>query len=254
MAVNRGTARYRVELARPDQVREAQRLRYRVFAEELGARLADAGEGLDRDGFDDFCRHLLVRDTLTGRSVASTRVLDEAGARAAGGYYSLGEFDMGSVLNLRGRFIEVGRTCVDPAYRNGAVIATLWQGIGEQIGLHGADYLFGCASVPFRDDPVMGRAVVRQIMRRHLSPTVRVHPRHPLGAADAPDAERMPRLPALIRTYLSLGARACGAPCWDPDFGVADVFMLLNLSELNPRFARHFLPGVVAPPREVAVA
>jgi len=255
MAMDDGNVRYRVEIARPEQIGEAQRLRYRIFAEELGARLAHADEQLDRDEFDEHCRHLLVRDLTTGRLVAGTRVLDQAGACAAGRFYSQGEFEMADVLSLPGRFVEVGRTCVDPGYRNGAVIATLWQGIAGLIRHWHIDYLFGCASVPFNGaGDTFGHAVIRQLMERHLDTDIRARPLEPLAPRAALPAGLSPRMPPLLRTYVNLGARACGAPCWDPTFGVADVLMLLDLRQLNPRFARHFLPGFAAAPREPAFA
>lgn len=237
------STRYRVEVAGSDQIIAVQRLRYRVFARELGAKLPHADEGLDRDEFDPHCQHLIVRDLTSGRIVASTRILDEDGAARTGRFYSGSEFRLDNILDLPGRRIEVGRTCVDPAFRNGAVIATLWQGIGQLIGAHGVDYLFGCASVSLAEGRGYAEAIIRRLMQKHLAPeTRRVTPLRVLPRLDASLEDTAPRMPPLLRTYVNLGAKACGEPCWDPDFGVADVFMLLDLRQLNPRFARHFLP------------
>ena len=237
------STRYRVELAGPDQIIAVQRLRYRIFAQELGARLPHADEGLDRDEFDPHCQHLIVRDLTSGRIVASTRVLNEDGATRMGRFYSGSEFNLDNILCLPGRRIEVGRTCVDPAFRNGAVIATLWQGIGRLIGEQGVDYLFGCASVSLAEGRELAEAIIRRLMQKHLaSETRRVTPLRVLPRPDSSLRDIVPRMPPLLRTYVNLGAKACGEPCWDPDFGVADVFMLLDLRQLNPRFARHFLP------------
>lgn len=247
--------RYRVEVAGPGQIAAVQRLRYRIFAEELGARLPDAEQGLDRDEFDPHCQHLVVRDLATGRIVASTRVLDESGAARTGRFYSAGEFVLDNILSLPGRRVEIGRTCVDPAFRNGAVIATLWQGIGQLIGTQGVDYLFGCASVSLSGGREFAEAIIRRILDKHLAPeNMRVRPLHTLPRLDAKLDDVVPRMPPLLRTYVNLGARACGEPCWDPEFGVADIFMLLDLRELNPRFARHFLPSLTPPAHDPRVA
>lgn len=240
------SARYRVEVASPEQIVDVQRLRYRIFAQELGAKLPHESEGIDRDEFDPHCQHLIVRDLTTGHIVASTRVLNESGAVRTGGFYSSTEFELDKILGLAGRRVEIGRTCVDPAFRNGAVIATLWQGIGQLIGEQSVDYLFGCASVSLADGRENAEAIIRQIMGKHLAPeTQRVKPLHTLPRLDTHLEGIVPRMPPLLRTYVNLGAKACGEPCWDPDFGVADIFMLLDLRHLNPRFARHFLPTLV---------
>jgi putative hemolysin len=144
--------RFRVGLAyTPAEVLETQRLRYRVFAEEMGAQIKDGGQRIDRDWLDHFCHHLLVRDTETGQVVASTRLITDAQAQAAGGFYSAQEFDLRNILALPGRKLEVGRTCVHPDYRSGAVIALLWAGLAEFVRERGFAWLFGCASIELND-------------------------------------------------------------------------------------------------------
>lgn len=248
-------ARFDTRIATTDaEIAESQRLRYRVFADELGAHIDDGGSGLDRDGFDDFCRHLLVRDTLTGAVVASTRLLSDDQAARAGGFYSASEFDLEMIHSLPGRVLEVGRTCVDADYRNGAVIATLWGGIARIITSEGFDYLFGCASISLEDGGAHAHAMLDTLRARHLAPLRHhVRPYHVLPRADRAHTGAI-RMPPLLKAYVSLGAKACGEPYWDADFACADVFMLLNVSELNPRYARHFLKrsDTAAPRRAVA--
>lgn len=224
-----------------DEILESQRLRYRIFAGELGAQIDSGVEGVDRDAFDPWCRHLLVRDTETGRIVACTRILTDDQAPNAGGFYSSGEFDLAMIDALPGRVMEIGRTCVDPEYRNGAVIATLWQGIAAHVTSQGFDYLFGCASIGLEDGGAQAHAILQQIRGKYLAPDYqRVRPYYPLPAVDGRAADKV-KMPPLLKAYLSLGAKACGEAYWDRDFNCADVFMLLNVSDLNPRYARHFL-------------
>src|SRR5262245_6267873 len=109
----------------PAEVRAAQRLRYRVFAEEMGARLASRDEQIDRDIFDPYCEHLLVREGDTGEVVGTYRILTSAQAKRIGGFYSEEEFDLTRFGPLRDRLVEVGRSCVHPDYRSGATIALL---------------------------------------------------------------------------------------------------------------------------------
>lgn len=235
-------ARFVVSFAQHEsEVLESQRLRYRIFAVELGAQIDSGTDGVDRDPYDPWCRHLLVRDTETGRIVACTRVLTDDQAPNAGGFYSSGEFDLAMIDALPGRVMEIGRTCVDPDYRNGAVIATLWQGIAAHVTSQGFDYLFGCASIGLEDGGAQAHAILQQIRGKHLSPEYqRVRPFYPLPAVDGRASDKV-RMPPLLKAYLNLGAKACGEAYWDRDFNCADVFMLLNVSDLNPRYARHFL-------------
>ena len=235
-----------VELASQDaEVREAQALRYRVFGEELGARLKVGSAGLDVDELDGYCHHLLVRESKTGQVVGCTRLLTDDEARRFGRFYSEGEFDLGPIPNLRGRLLEVGRTCIAPQYRQGSAIAVLWSGLAGFVYIHGIDYLFGCASIPLGENDVQAAAMMNRIRRLALSDeTLRVMPREPLRTTQAPDDVLDAPLPALLKAYIRLGAKACGEPCRDADFGVADVLMLLDVNELNPTYSRHFLERV----------
>jgi len=235
-----------VELASQEaEVREAQALRYRVFGQELGARLRAGSAGLDVDELDGHCHHLLVREAKTGQVVGCTRLLTDDEARRVGRFYSEGEFDLGPIPNLRGRLLEVGRTCIAPQYRQGSAIAVLWSGLAGFIYLHGIDYLFGCASIPLGENDVQAAAMMNRIRRLAMSDeTVRVTPREPLRTTQAPDDVLDAPLPALLKAYIRLGAKACGEPCRDADFGVADVLMLLDVNELNPTYSRHFLERV----------
>ena len=234
--------RFEVRFAQTDdEIRATQRLRYRIFAGELGAQIDGGEEGIDSDQFDAYCRHLMVRDCDSGEIVACTRILTDEQADKAGGFYSESEFDMEMIRALPGRVMEIGRTCVAAEYRSGGVIATLWQGIAETITREGYDYLFGCASIGLEDGGASAHAILETIRGKYLTETSqRVRPYYPLPVADR-RPEGNVRMPPLLKAYVSLGAKACGEAYWDRDFNCADVFMLLNVSDLNPRYARHFL-------------
>jgi putative hemolysin len=230
------------QLARePQAVREAQRLRWQVFAGELGAKLHSPEPGLDQDGLDEHCEHLLVRETRTGEVVACTRLLFGYRAAEAGGFYSQREFDMKSILLLPGRILEVGRTCVRADRRAGGAISVLWSGISKIISSCGTDYLIGCASIPMDDGGAQAHAVMRRLRAEHLTPeNLRVQPRRSLPDSRG-EAPTDAALPPLLKAYLRLGARIGGEAFWDPDFHCADVFILLEPRRMNPRYARHFL-------------
>jgi len=247
LPVKRGQRLF-VELAtEPAAVREAQALRYRVFGEEMGARLNGSHAGLDQDEFDESCQHMLVRETRSGRVVGCTRLLDDTGARRVGRFYSESEFELTPIKALPGRLLEVGRTCIAAEYRCGAAIAVLWSGIAGFIHLHRIDYLFGCASVPLGENDFQAAAIFNRLRREALAEArFHVRPRLPLNDVGAADDVLDAPLPALLKAYVHLGALVCGEPCRDPDFGVADVLMLLDVARLNPVYSRHFLERVGA--------
>jgi putative hemolysin len=223
------------------EVREAQRLRYKVFAEEMRARLPSREPGIDCDSFDPYCDHLLVRDTSTNEVVGTYRVLSGSQAKRLGRLYSDEEFDLVRLAHLRDRMVEVGRSCVHADYRNGATIALLWSGLGEYMVEHGYDYLIGCASISMADGGHVAASVYNRIRQTHLSPVeYRAFPRCPLPL-EALNGTLAAATPPLIKGYLRLGAYVCGEPAWDPDFNTADLLILLPLSRLTPRYRKHFL-------------
>lgn len=240
--INARTRRFTAVIA-PDAetIRAAQALRYRVFAEEMGARLHSPEPGLDIDPIDAYCDHLVVYDTHCEKLVGCTRLLRDDQAGRLGRFYSESEFDLDGVLSLPGRFLEVGRTCVDSSYRGGLVIASLWTELAAYTRRHGFDYLMGCASIPPGPSGFAVDAVYRHIEAEQLGPaSLGVAPKHPVPAWKRCQRDES-GIPPLLQAYLRLGAKVCGAPCWDEDFNVMDVFILLQLERLETRYERHFI-------------
>ncbi|MBS1184875.1 MAG: hypothetical protein H6R09_476 [Proteobacteria bacterium] len=234
--------RYHVSLAVDDsEIREAQRLRYAVFAEEMGARLPSVLAGHDVDLYDPFCDHLLVRELGSGEVVGTYRILPPDAAQCVGSYYSEQEFDLTRLNFLRPRMAELGRSCVHPAHRSGGLIARLWLGLADYMTRYGYDYLVGCASIGMADGGHVAASVYRQLTANHLAPIEwRATPRHRLPVESLDEGQTVV-LPPLIKGYTRLGAMVCGEPAWDPDFNTADLLMLLPLAQLNRSYARRFI-------------
>jgi putative hemolysin len=239
---DRNEARLHVRLAAtPDDVRAAQRLRYREFAEEMGARLHTAEPGIDADRFDAHCAHLIVCRSDDDEVVGCYRILTNAAAERAGGYYAQTEFDLTRILPLPGRTIEIGRSCVHPRYRSGAAIGLLWKGLARFIVAHGIDYLIGCASIPLATGTLRAQLIYERLARTHLaSPAHHTFPRVPLPRIQLTGVEPAVDVPPLISAYLRAGAQICGEPAWDPVFNVADLFILLRTDAMTARYRRHF--------------
>lgn len=229
-------------------LRAAQALRHDVFVHELGAQLRPprgTPPGLDADLFDPFCEHLLVRlsgpDGEPGDVIGTYRVLTPDAARRVGSLYSDTEFDLTRLRTLRPGMAELGRSCVHPAHRDGGVILALWAALARFMDANGLQSMVGCASVGMRDGGHEAANLWRVLQRDHLAPIERqVRPRLPLPV-EALDDGRDAEPPALLKGYLRCGARVLGAPAWDPDFHTADFPVLLMLSDLPPRYRRHFL-------------
>jgi len=237
-----GAARYSLLVASgTDEVVAAQRLRHQVFAEEMGAKLDTLHPGLDVDRFDEFCDHLVVRDDNTGEIVGTYRMLPPERAAAAGTLYADTEFELGNLTPLRGSLVETGRSCVHPDHRAGGVVSLVWAGIARYMLLSGHRYLAGCASVPLADGGSYAAGVWDTIRAKHYAPeNLRVMPLHPWQDEDVPRPSRAV-LPPLLKGYTRLGAKVCGPPAHDVDFGVADFFTLLDLHNVDERYLKYFL-------------
>jgi len=228
-----------------DEVRQAQRLRYRVFAEEMGARLDTWVEGHDVDVFDDYCEHLLVRDLDSGDVVGTYRVLTPTQAGRIGSTYSDTEFDLTRLRHLRDRMVELGRSCVHPDHRHGGVILALWGALAEFMVRNRLDTMIGCASIPMLHNGMvsgdLAASIWHQVKQAHLAPIeYHVRPRLPLPLERLDGSLRV-EPPALIKGYLRLGAKVLGPPAWDPDFNTADLPMLMRIGDLPARYRKHFL-------------
>jgi putative hemolysin len=234
------------------EVRAAQRLRYAIFAGEMGARLTTlpgTAAGCDADRFDAYCDHLLVHvvDPLgeePPQLVGTYRVLRPDGARRAGGYYSESEFDLAPLRSLYPSAVELGRACVDAAWRTGGVIMALWSELGSYMLRHRLDTMFGCASIAVADGGVQARRIWRNVSASHLAaPEWQLRPLRPFERLDefAGAELRLRDLPPLLKGYLRCGAKVLGPPSLDPQFNTADLPIMLRLDDLSERYRKQFL-------------
>jgi len=227
---------YVVRLAlSPDEVSAAQALRFEVFNLELNEGLAESFHtGRDADPFDAVCDHLLVEHSPGKQVVGTYRLQTGRMAGANRGYYSAQEFDFGPYECIRDQMIELGRACVHRSHRNLAVLGLLWRGIADYARERGGRYLCGCSSITSQD-PAVGASAYAELCRKHLAPPgfrTRPQPRHecPLNHL----AEDAPKIPKLLRAYLSVGAKICGPPALDLEFKTIDFLTLVDLEALPP--------------------
>lgn len=241
-----------VRLARgPEDIEAAQRLRYCVFHEELGARSLAAGilESRDADRFDDVCDHLLVVDTSVNRIVGTYRLLRQECAQESGGFYSSDEFELETLVARHPalRFLELGRSCVLPEYRSKRTIELLWQGIWAYVNHYDIGVMTGCASfhgtIPAAHAQALsflaqncradGDWAVSAISSRYNSMDL-----VPAEAVDMRAA--LASMPPLIKGYLRLGAKIGDGCVVDHDFGTTDVFIILPVQTIAARYVNYY--------------
>jgi putative hemolysin len=245
-------APYRARFARTRAELEAiQRLRYRVFNLELGEGLASSrATGRDADAFDESAHHLLVIDERDGIVVGTYRLATVELAALGRDFYSAQQFDLTALpAAVVSGAVELGRACVAAPHRGGAVLAMLWEGIAAYVAHNRKRWLFGCASLPGSAAREASRYTDALRASGHLHPDLAVRPRagfEPSApATPEPEGTRPVRLPSLVRRYLALGARICGEPAFDRDFGTLDYFLLLDFDAAAAGNGRALLRGAV---------
>ncbi len=234
-----------------EEIEEALKLRYRVFNLEQGKGLDSANDsGIDRDEFDDFCLHLIVVEKSSKKPVGTYRIHMGPVANSAIGFYSEREFNVRGLDKIASQTIEVGRSCVAPEYRNGAVVALLWSGISELLMRSKLTYLLGCVSLE-TNDPAAAWALYRNfqstgknsdILSATPTETFKIPPASEDDIQKYIADKKLNRLiPPLFKGYLRLGSMICGEPAYDHEFGTIDFLILLNTTTLPERYMRHFL-------------
>ncbi|MDE2514746.1 MAG: GNAT family N-acetyltransferase [Rhodospirillales bacterium] len=248
-----------------DEIRAAQRLRHRVFfADRSGAVGLSSLKRHDEDEFDAVCDHIVVLDHSADRQkpmvVGTYRLLRRDVAEYHGGFYTAREFDITPLLARRTcRLLELGRSCVLPSYRNGRVIALLWQAIWDYARRHEADAMFGCGSFTGTDPDVLAQPL-RFLHQNALAPEewrACAWPQRRVRVAcsdDLPDIRTSVRaLPPLIKAYLRVGAFIGDGAVCDFDFGTTDVCIVLPVARIEQRYLAHFGPRCDAPAAPAAL-
>jgi len=235
------------------EIDAVQALRYRVFYQEMGAQ-ADATTAAtrrDRDAFDPVADHLLVIDHEIGAGaegvVGTYRLLQREAAAKLGRFYSADEYDIAPIINFPGRVLELGRSCVDAAYRNRAVMQLLWRGIAAYVFHHRIDLMFGCASLHDTDPDALAEDLT-YLYYNHLAPPAvrpRALPHRYVDMRRMPpdrlDAKRVQaQLPPLIKGYLRLGGFVGDGAVIDRQFNTTDVAVVVKTDLVTDKYYRHY--------------
>lgn len=246
------TDHFKVKLAENhEEVEKAQRLRYEVFNIEQGRGLKETDKfGIDFDEFDEYCLHLLVIEKTSRKVVGTYRAHLGSIANSSKGFYSSREYDIRGLYSIADKCIELGRTCVSPDHRSGAVVALLWSGITEILVRAKLKYMLGCVSLN-GTDPVLGWAIHTYIAQKYsICDEFPVKPRPGFRLGKPPEAKirqvladepaLRKQIPPLFKGYIRLGGRICGDPALDRDFGTIDFFILVDIDRVPERYKHHF--------------
>ena len=237
------------------EIEAAMRLRYNVFMEEQGHLAGQqSAEAMDMDEFDKYCLHLIIVERSHNEVIGTYRVHPGEVAQQGLGFYSEQEFRMPGLDKIAAHTVEVGRSCVKPEFRNGAVVALLWAGMAAVHERTRCKHLLGCVSLPTAD-PVIGKAVSEFLKTKGdiFINDLEVSPQPDFALIEVDEAqvqtyltgERKNELrqwiPPLLKGYLRLGARFSRDPVLDKEFGTIDFLVLFNFDEIDQKYARHFL-------------
>lgn len=227
---------FEARIADSNDMTAIMKLRYSVFNKAFNAQFANCEKGKDYDSFDPLCRHLIVIDQSDQQIIATTRLLTEEKAQSIGSFCSEGKFTLSGIKELPNRMLELSRVCIKENYRNRGVILRLWQAISKVLTTTDTDvrFLVGCASISMSDGGIQAEAIMQRTIRENYLDTSRVRatPLLPLPRIDLPD-NIVTCIPPFLKFCLRLGAKVCGEPSWDRDFGAANVFIVLDLQKLT---------------------
>lgn len=235
------------------EVAAAQSLRYRIFYQEMSAKVTPdlAAAKRDFDAFDEYCDHMVVFDDARGAGpeaiIGTYRVMLRDAAARCGRFYTAGEFDIANLLAFPGEILELGRSCIEADHRNGATMQLLWRGISEYVRAHGVGLMFGCASLP-GVEPAALALPLSYLYHHHLAPPafrVRALPERYLAMNVIPPGDIAPRaalrmLPPLLKGYLRLGGFVGEGAVIDHDFGTTDVCVVVKTESITDRYFRHY--------------
>jgi L-ornithine Nalpha-acyltransferase len=235
------------------EIEAAQALRYRVFYEELNAKPTPEmwAQRRDFDSFDPYCDHLIIIDRDKGEGaagiIATYRLMRREQASRRGQFYSIDEYDISPLVNYRGGILELGRSCVDPAYRTKAAMQLMWKGIADYILHYKIGVLFGCASFP-GTDPAEHKMALSYLYHRHLAPAEyraralpgRYVPMNMMPLEEINEKRAFMALPPLIKGYLRLGGFVGDGAVVDPQFGTVDVSVVVVHDLITDKYFKHY--------------
>ena len=198
------------------EIRAVQALRHRAFWSR---------EGVDCDGFDAICVHVVIEEVATGRMVGCFRILPLVNGHEIARSYSAQYYDLGALARFDGAMVELGRFCIEPGVTDPDVLRVAWAALTRYVDDNKVEMLFGCSSfagereAPYRDAFALLKA--RHLAPAQWRPAVKAPAvfRYATRLRRKVDSKRAnAQMPPLLRTYLMMGG-------WVSDHAVVDHAM-----------------------------
>jgi putative hemolysin len=238
------TERYSVFAAKSkEDIESALQLRFDVFNVEIARQKPTNNiENLEFDEFDAHCRHLIVIENKTGKTVGTYRLNTIETAEKIEGFYSFSEFCLEDLPSeVLSQSVEIGRACISREHRNTKVLFLLWKGLADFLSANNKRYLFGCTSI-FSVNPRIGCEAYKLLLNKgFLHKSLRISPRkNHIIIDEKPINSEKPEIPSLFNMYLKIGAKICGYPTIDPIFKTTDFFVIFDVETLNEKYRKMF--------------
>ena len=236
-----------------EEMLAAQRVRYRVFYDEMQAKPTPdmAAARRDFDAYDEECDHLLVIDRRLGTGAAAVvgtyRLIRRPAAEKVGHFYSVDEYDISNIEAFQGEILELGRSCLLAEYRARAAMQLLWRGISDYVIYYDIGLMFGCASLP-GTDPNAHAMALSYLHHFHMAPPelrARALPgryvdMNLMPAAEIDKRRALMMLPPLVKGYLRLGGFVGDGAVIDHQFNTTDVFITVKTDLVIDKYYKHY--------------
>jgi putative hemolysin len=242
--------RYKTRLAKDDaDIIAAQKLRYRVFVQELGAKVSEEDHALcqERDLYDPLCDHLLLIDLQSNDVVGVYRLLKQTSLPENMPFYSASEFDLTPLLNSGQNMLELGRSCIHPDHRGGDALQVMWMGLGQYVVENQIDLMFGTASFHGTDVQSIAQPLscLHYFFRaaEPLCPVALPHGAHRMDVLEKEHVNRpvaMSEMPPLIKGYLRLGGKVGANAFVDQEFNTIDVLIMIQTDQISEKYHKMY--------------
>ncbi len=222
----------------PEDIAKSQALRYQVFGLEA-ERKVNVIDGLESDDYDPYCKHLVVKNTTDNSIVGYYRLIVAETVKHTKTWYSEHEFDLTNIKPILNSAIECGRACIHKDYRTGSAMMLLWAKLYQFMAENNYKYFMGCASSSMDDGGYEASNLYNHLIKKYKSPDeFWVKTLSPIDLTLKNDVPVI--VPPLLKGYIKLGGYICGEPSWDKDWNTADLFIIVALDKINPKYLRHF--------------
>lgn len=233
----------------------SQKLRYSIFCLEMGGKASPEiqAQKRDFDVYDDVCDHLLVIDSEQKENlgiVGTYRLLRKGPMQKVGKFYTETEYDLSALKDYEGELLELGRSCVNAAYRNRAVMTLLWRGIGAYSASNQIKLMFGCASFTGADPKQHALALSYLHHFHQAEPSVRLKalpelyvPMDLIPKDQINEREALRQIPPLIKGYLRLNGKIGDGAVVDPAYNTTDVSIVVQTDLVTDKYFERYAPG-----------